>query len=84
MILVVANVPVYVLVGRLLFRDWENFKGAWLSSWHGRFEQFSLLIRGQWKDVLGDMYGHLLLLLWAVVCAGIVYGETWVIGRLFG
>lgn len=70
-ILGVANVPVYLLLGRAVFGGWGEFWECvrfWLTP-----DLFSL-VRGEWGE---DWVAEFKLLAWAVVCAGIVWGEHW-------
>ncbi len=68
-ILAVVNIPLYVAVGRMFFRTWEEFRNV------ARFRPtpgFTLLFRGEyWKDWRAELK----LALFLMACAAMVYGE---------
>jgi hypothetical protein len=76
-ILVVANIPLYWLVGWILFKDWENFWDClkfWLTP------DIISLFRGEWIE---DQWAQVKLSLWLVLCAGAVLAEGLVLGPRF-
>ena len=76
-ILVAANIPLYWLVGWLLFKDWENFWDCvkfWLTP------DIISLFRGEWIE---DQWAQVKLSLWLVLCAGAVLAEGLVLGPRF-
>jgi len=68
-ILIAANIPLYLAVGWGIFSTWENFWEAL------RFcftpDVFSMF-RGEWAH---DMWGEVCIGLWLAVCGLTVYGE---------
>ncbi len=76
-ILVAANIPLYWLVGWVLFKDWENFWDClkfWLTP------DIISLFRGEWIE---DQWAQVKLSLWLVLCAGAVLAEGLVLGPRF-
>ncbi|MEZ6319182.1 MAG: hypothetical protein R3B49_10605 [Phycisphaerales bacterium] len=72
-ILAVANVPLYLLLGKAVFGDWSEFVECvkyWLTP------DIISLVRGEWSE---DWWAEFKLFAWALVCAGIVWGEHWVL-----
>lgn len=74
-ILIAVNLPVYIVLGRLFFGSWSGFLRVlrfWLTpniiSW----------FRGEyWQDVAAELLFGVYLL----CCAGVVFGEYWLITR---
>lgn len=68
-VLAVVNIPLYVLVGLLFFRTWDEFRNA------ARFRPtpgFALLFRGEyWRDWRAELK----LALFLVACAAMVWCE---------
>ncbi len=61
-VLAVANIPVYIAIGRVLFGDWEAF-----------FEALKMAARPDlWSALLGeywdDLWAEIKLMLWASGC----------------
>jgi hypothetical protein len=69
-VLIFANVPLYWLVGWVIFRDRESFLEClkfWLTP------DIVSLFKGEWAE---DSWAEMKLLLWIALCAGAVYGES--------
>ena len=67
--LVVVNSPLFMLIGKLLFGDWQKFREAvrfWLTP------DFISIFRGEWGD---DFFAELKLGIFIAICAGLVIGE---------
>ena len=76
-VLIVVNVPIYFLLGKLFFDDWDGFWDAakyWIKpdiiSWFD----------GEWFE---DWWAELKLGAFLACCAAIVYGEYWLVSRFF-
>jgi hypothetical protein len=75
-ILVVLNVPIFLWLGRLFFGGWDGFWSAvkfwltpdFLSMFEGRF----------WND----WHAEMLLGLYIAVCAGLIFGEYWLVSKV--
>jgi len=67
--LVVANIPVYLIVGKLFFKNGEEF-GEAIAFWFTP-DIFSAFSGEYWDDVWAEIKLSLLL----VCCGAIVYGE---------
>ena len=68
-ILLIANIPVYWLLGWVVFQQWDEFFESvrfWLTP-----DIFSAF-RGEYGD---SQWANLRLFLWAVLCAVSIYGE---------
>jgi hypothetical protein len=76
-ILAVANIPLYWLVGWVVFKDsgdfWECIK-FWLTP------DIISLFRGEWME---DQWAQMKLFFWVVLCAGAVFGESLLLGQWF-
>lgn len=69
MILIVANLPVFYAIRRLIFPTWEDFGEAvrfWLTP------DLLSMFRGEWAE---DQWNELKLLVWIALCAGCVWVE---------
>lgn len=72
-IVAVANIPLYLLVGRVFFGNWENFFEA---IWFWFKPDMWSWIDGE----LGrDWYAEALLGVFVAICAGAVFGEFWLL-----
>lgn len=75
MILVAANLPLYVGVGKVIFGSfgefWECLK-FWLTP------DVISIFRGEWEE---DMWAELKMLCFVLACAVLVWGEHWVIQK---
>lgn len=68
-VLAVVNLPLYVLVGRIFFATWEDFRRA------ARFrpaQGFAFFFRG---DIRKEWRAELKLALFTIACAAMVYVE---------
>lgn len=77
-ILAVVNLPVYFVLGRLFFSDWDEFWEAlrfWITP------DLISALRGEFWD---DWWAETKLGLWFVCCAGCVLAEAYSIGRILG
>jgi hypothetical protein len=73
-ILMVANLPLYGLVGWVLFKDWDNFWDCvkfWLTP------DIISLFRGEWME---DQWAQMKLFVWLALCAGAVLAEGLALG----
>jgi hypothetical protein len=73
-ILMVANLPLYWLVGWVLFKDWDNFWDCikfWLTP------DIISLFRGEWIE---DQWAQMKLFVWLALCAGAVLAEGLALG----
>jgi hypothetical protein len=73
-ILMVANLPLYWLVGWVLFKDWDNFWDCikfWLTP------DIISLFRGEWIE---DQWAQMKLFVWLTLCAGAVLAEGLALG----
>lgn len=77
-ILVIANIPVYLLMGRGFFKDWWEFFEA-IEYWFT--PDIVSGMRGEWHD---DRAATLKLLVWLALCIGAVVVEGVFINRFFG
>jgi hypothetical protein len=77
LVLIGANIPVYIGIGRVVFGSWENF-GECLRFWFTP-DIFSML-RGEFTE---DAWAEFKLLYFVAVCAVVVWVQYVVIERLF-
>lgn len=77
LILGVVNIPLYILVGKLFFRGWDDF---WESIKFWFTPDILSLFLGQFWE---DFFAELKLGLFLVTCGGCVYGEYALIHKLF-
>lgn len=77
LILISANIPVFIGIGWVLFSTWGEFFECvrfWITpdviSW----------FRGEWVE---DWWAEMKLLIWLVMCAGCVAGEYWLMFGAF-
>ncbi|MBU1625795.1 hypothetical protein KKB18_00320 [bacterium] len=75
-ILAVVNIPLYILAGKLIFGDWDSFKEA---LWFWIKPNLWSLFDG---TIFEDWIAELKLGLLFFICAGIVFGEYWVIWKI--
>ena len=76
-VLGVVNIPLYLLIGKILFGSWTDF-GEAVRFWFTP-DIFSMF-RGEYMD---DWAAELKLGLFIVVCGGCVYAEYLLIEKLF-
>jgi hypothetical protein len=74
-VLLIINIPVYLLIGKLLFRNWENFWDAfdWLS-----IPNFLTLFD---KEYWIDWWAHFRLVIFLISCLGCVLGELYLLDK---
>lgn len=77
-ILVVANIPLYVLLGRVFFKDWTDFFTC-LEFWVT--PDLTSAFRGEYWD---DRWGTWKLAFWLGSCVASVLVEAALIQRIFG
>lgn len=71
--LIVINIPVFLIVGRVFFDSWEGFfKALWFCA---KPDFMSLFDGTYWEDHWNELKFSLFL----IVCGIIVYGEYYVI-----
>jgi hypothetical protein len=73
-ILVVANIRLYWLVGWVVFKDWGDFWECvkfWLTP------DIISLFRGEWIE---DQWAQMKLFVWLALCAGAVLAEGLALG----
>lgn len=78
-VLLVVNVPVYVVVARVLFfDDWGDFADA-VKRW-SRWDRspFGSALAGEWEE---DRWAALKLGVFVVACALVVFAEHWYVLR---
>jgi len=76
-VLIVLNIPVYLLIGWVLFSDWGEFWECvrfWLTP------DVISLFRGEWGE---DWWAEMKLGVFSLACAACVYGEFLLSQRLF-
>jgi len=76
-ILAAANIPLYYLLGRLIFRDWQGF---WECVKYWLTPDIISAFRG---DYFEDWTSELKLFLWLIVCGVCVAAEGVLIDRVF-
>jgi hypothetical protein len=77
LVLVAANIPVYIGLGRVIFGSWEEFGEAikfWLTP------DIVSILQGKFVE---DVWSELKLLYFVVLCAIVVFVEYTIIERLF-
>jgi len=77
-VLAVANIPVYIGVGWLFFRTWDDFWEAvrfWLTP------DILSAFRGEYWE---DSWAEIKLGLWVVCCVCVVLAEAQLIQQVFG
>jgi len=74
-ILMAANVPLYGLVGWVIFKEWGEF---WECLKYWLTPDIISLLRGEWAQ---DQWAQMKLFLWLLLCAGAVYGESLALAR---
>jgi hypothetical protein len=74
-ILLAANIPVYVGLGRAVFDDWDGFFEALKSQ--AKPERYGWLV----GEEVDDWWEEFKLLALALMCVGIVAGEHWVLTK---
>ncbi len=71
--LIIINIPIFLLIGRIFFSNWEGFfKAIWF--W-AKPDLMSMFDGSYWED----NWNELLLFLFVFVCGILVYGEYYVI-----
>ena len=76
-VLVLVNIPLYLLIGKVFFGGWEDFWDAvkfWLTP-----DLFSLFKGEYWEDCWAEMK----LGFFIIACGGCVFGEYMLIQKLF-
>jgi len=76
-ILLIANLPVYWLLGWVVFREWEEFFECvrfWLTP------DIISAFNGEYFD---DIWGEMRLGLWAVLCGVSIYSEYYLLMKYF-
>jgi hypothetical protein len=74
--LVVANIPVYFVLGWLFFGDWDEFLESlqfWITP------DVISLFRGEWEE---DWWAEIRFWFWIVCCTACVYGEGWLVQQI--
>lgn len=74
-VLIVANMPIYWLLGWVIFHDWYDFLDCvrfWLTP-----DIFSIL-HGEGLD---DLWAELRLAAWVILCGGAIYAESQLLQR---
>lgn len=77
-ILIIVNIPVYFVLGKLFFPTWEDFKEAvlfWITP------DIISAFRGEFWE---DWWAELKLGWWLLSCILFVIGESYLIGKVFG
>lgn len=77
-LLAVVNVPVYYGLGRVFFRDWDEFRESvrfWMTP------DLISAFRGQYVE---DWWAEAKLGLWVVSCTAFVVGEAYLFGKITG
>jgi hypothetical protein len=77
-VLAVLNVPVYILIGRQMFEDWQDF---WECVRFYLTPDLLSAIRGERWD---DLWAELRLFFFLAVCAIVVGAETLVVLHVMG
>ena len=78
LIVVLLNIPLYILIGKLLFGSWGDFWDAivfWIKP-----DLWSLLDGEYWDDT----WAEIKLGFFVILCGACIYGELWLIVLLFG
>ena len=76
-ILAIANIPVYWVLGWVWFKDWDEFReaiGFWLTP--------DILSAFQ-GEYMADWWAELKLGLWFASCAGSVFAEAYLLSNFF-
>ena len=68
-ILALVNIPVYFLIGKVMFKTWEGFLDAIGYLFTLRFISAA---RGEFWD---DWWAELKLIIFVLLCIGVVYAE---------
>ena len=76
-VLIIANLPLYWFLGKILFKDWQGLIGClkyWLRpdiiSW----------FRGEWSE---DFWAEMRLFFYIIGCVACVFAEYKIIEKLF-
>jgi len=72
-ILAIVNAPVYWLIGWLVFDTWDEF---WECVKYWLMPDIVSWFRG---EALDDMWAEMKLFIFALMCAGVVFGEGWLL-----
>lgn len=77
-ILIAANLPIYILIGWVFFQSWEGF-----------LESLYYLIKPDlWSWISGegvdDLWAELRIFVFVFVCGGVIWGEHRLIQSWFG
>ena len=74
-ILLIANIPVYWLLGWVVFKEWDEF---WECVRFWFTPNILSAFRGEYFD---DVWAEMRLGLWIAVCGAAVYGESYLWAR---
>ena len=77
-LVVVINIPVFMLVGWVIFKDWEGF---WEAIKYWIMPDWISMLRGEYFD---DFLSEAKLLYFAIVCGALVFVEYLLYQRFFG
>jgi hypothetical protein len=76
-IVAVLNIPLYFVLGKMIFRTWESF---WEAVKYNFKPDFWSLLTGHWLE---DMWAETKLLVWGGLSGLCVYGEILLINKYF-
>ncbi|AQQ71086.1 hypothetical protein SMSP2_01450 [Limihaloglobus sulfuriphilus] len=76
-IVAVLNIPLYFLIGKLIFRTWESF---WEAVKYNFKPDFWSLLTGRYLE---DMWAETKLFVWIALSVLCVYGEIYLINKYF-
>jgi len=74
-VLGISNIPVYIFLAYVFFKDWDDFKEAvvfWFTP------DIISVFRGEFID---DMWGEMKLGFWITCCTACVYGESFLLDK---
>ncbi|MCI0498340.1 MAG: hypothetical protein L0Y36_01480 [Planctomycetales bacterium] len=74
----VIDIPLFILIGKLFFGSWGEFWDAIVFWFTPDF--FSALAGEFWDDIWAEAK----LGFFAITCGACIYGELWVIVKMFG
>ena len=77
-ILVIANIPVYIAIGWIFFRTWGDFWAA-IEFWTTP-DDVSLMFGEYWED----FWAEVKLFFWAISCIAAIIAEAYLLSKIFG
>ena len=75
-LLVIVNVPIFILLGKVFFGSWAGFGEA---VWYNMMPDLLSLVTGRFR---ADLVAELKLMGWGFCCAGAIFGELY-LWRMF-